>query len=412
MKTLFVASVIATGLTYRVIDEFYVRINQKLPVTEKEFYTIQRRFVPYIASYADLPLPYSVVTLCQFANSFHDSVRNSILDSACLERQQSGANVIISVDGRWSSRRQAMEGTVTCFDARTREILDVQHVGETEQRFYERGHVFAIGTPFDNPCSQLVQDRSYKVREICESEGDRRTTLYTGSAKSYESFGMECISKRLKAAGINVTSVVKDGDSNALTMLQVEFPNIRNILDKNHYLKNIPKNIDAACQGRGARAPELRGHQVQIQQQIKRILGIVHQFEEQDLDWRKGLFTHLGLQMVNHLCGEHKSCPVATPNSSSTGFTTYQQACIILNWHCHVEVDDHGQSNNLVPAGEKKQRGWKYRMIRCNKTRDWLMSFIYDQAARDEIMWYGSSNMNESFHNAITVKASKRVDFR
>lgn len=56
------------------------------------------------------------------------SVRNQLLDEACKRRH--GAPVRISVDGRWSSRRQAMEGTVTCFDADTKEIIDTQHIGE------------------------------------------------------------------------------------------------------------------------------------------------------------------------------------------------------------------------------------------------------------------------------------------
>ena len=150
-----------------------------------------------------------------------------------------------------------------------------------------------------------------------------------------------------------------------------------------------------------------------------RILGIVHLFENQDLDWRKGLFAHLGLQMVEHLCGTHQSCPKLTQQgkgdkheASVNGYTIYQDACIVLNWHCRVEVDALAQSKDLAPAGEKKSRGWKYRVIRCEKTKDWLKSFVHNQASRDEIMWYGSSNINESFHNAITVKASKQLDFR
>lgn len=55
--------------------------------------------------------------------------RNALLDEAANQRKN-GEGVHISVDGRWSSRRQAMEGTVTCFDNKTKEIIDVQHVGK------------------------------------------------------------------------------------------------------------------------------------------------------------------------------------------------------------------------------------------------------------------------------------------
>lgn len=34
------------------------------------------------------------------------------------------------------------------------------------------------------------------------------------------------------------------------------------------------------------------------------------------------------------------------------------------------------------------------------------------KADRDEIMWYGTSNRNESINNVYAVKASKAVDFR
>ena len=135
------ASTIAMGLTFGVIQEFYLRTCQKLPVSEKEFYQIQSRFIPYIASYV---LPPRLAFLV--ASSGGDSlaaaltcvscrVRNLILDLASIKRQQSNANVTITVDGRWSSRRQAMEGTVPCFDAHTREILDVQHIGEVIKQF-------------------------------------------------------------------------------------------------------------------------------------------------------------------------------------------------------------------------------------------------------------------------------------
>lgn len=51
-----------------------------------------------------------------------------MLDEVCETRQ--GTKVKISIDGRWASRRQAMEGTVTCFDAEAKQIIDVQHISK------------------------------------------------------------------------------------------------------------------------------------------------------------------------------------------------------------------------------------------------------------------------------------------
>lgn len=303
----------------------------------------------------------------------------------------------------------------------------------------------------------IVQDRGKgKPTEIAQREGDERTTEYFGSATSYESFGVQCISKRLKAKGIDVGAVIKDGDSNALTVLQTDFPNITNILDKNHYIKNIPKNVSAAT----SKAPELKGHQLQIQQQVNRILTVVHRHADRDLEWRKGLFSHLGEQMVHHLSGKHSLCPppattalpswgnfdlssagssvssavssasfattsvlssLSTESSASStassmssatlktaGFTTFRGEKIDLFWHCHCA---QAEADTLLPPGEDSKK-WKYKVIRGEGTKKWLSDFIKTQASRDEIMFPGSSNINESIHNAYTVKANKRYDFR
>lgn len=60
----------------------------------------------------------------------HCSIRNNVLDEAARQRQDADKEIMISIDGRWSHRRQALEGTVTCFDAHTKEILELQHIGK------------------------------------------------------------------------------------------------------------------------------------------------------------------------------------------------------------------------------------------------------------------------------------------
>ena len=81
---------------------------------------------------------------------------------------------------------------------------------------------------------------------------------------------------------------------------------------------------------------------------------------------------------------------------------------IDLHWRCHA---DPGQSSTLLPEGEESQK-WKFKVIQGLETKQWLHKFIQEQADRDEIMWPGSSNINESIHNVYARKADKRYDFR
>ena len=86
----------------------------------------------------------------------------------------------------------------------------------------------------------------------------------------------------------------------------------------------------------------------------------------------------------------------------------FQGEKVDIHWHCRV---DNRESDSLRPAGENSQQ-WKYKIIRDDATKKWLQKFIEDLAARDEIMWYGSSNINESINNAYARKANKCCDFR
>lgn len=53
-----------------------------------------------------------------------------------------------------------------------------------------------------------VQDRTGKLKEATAREDDERTADYPGSSVSYESFGVQCISKRLKKKGLQVLEVL------------------------------------------------------------------------------------------------------------------------------------------------------------------------------------------------------------
>lgn len=207
--------------------------------------------------------------------------------------------------------------------------------------------------------------------------------------------------------------MIKDGDSNALGILQADFPAIRNILDKKHYIKNVPNHVKAAVKAK--KAPALKGRHNQIQHQINRILGVVHRYEDRDISWRKQLFCHLGMQMVAHLCGSHAFCASAEPktfsassssasssqstsppssatgsSSSSTaavpensedyaGWTLFCGEWIGLNWHCRVETNEDGSSQNLLQQGQAKSQKWKFKVITCTETREWLTSYVSQQ---------------------------------
>jgi hypothetical protein len=198
-----------------------------------------------------------------------------------------------------------------------------------------------------------------------------------------------------------------------LAILKEDFPSIRNILDKNHYIKKIPEHVLSAV--KKGQAPALRGRQAQIQQQINRILGVVHRYEDRDVSWRKMLFCDLGHRMVGHLCGNHRKCPVTTSPPLSPDYPSYIEfrgERIGLNWACHVERNEHGNSQNLVAAGDQKTRKEKHKIIQCQTSRDWLLTYMAKQADRDEIMSFGSTNRNEGMNGKYAAKASKRIDFR
>ena len=97
---------------------------------------------------------------------------------------------------------------------------------------------------------------------------------------------------------------------------------------------------------------------------------------------------------------------------SPAGYTMFNGEQINLSWYCHMRTDGSQNSENLILCGEPKSQKWKYKVIRDEPTKRWLRSYIMDQSDRDEIMYYGSSNVNESIHNLYAVKANKRHDFR
>ena len=93
-----------SGLTYSSVRSVFDKSGIVSPIKKTTFYNFQESLIPWLSK-----------------------ERNVLFDERI--RRATGRKVRISVDGRWSSPKQALEGTVTCFDADSQEILDVQHVG-------------------------------------------------------------------------------------------------------------------------------------------------------------------------------------------------------------------------------------------------------------------------------------------
>lgn len=102
---LFACSIVTSGLSYGSVRSLFDKSGFIIPVKKTKFFEIQQALLPWASKAV-----------------------NSLMDSRIAALR--GQNVRISVDGRWSSHFQALEGTVTCFDSDKSNILDVQHIGE------------------------------------------------------------------------------------------------------------------------------------------------------------------------------------------------------------------------------------------------------------------------------------------
>ena len=47
---LFASAIISTGLTFHKVQELFLKAELELPISEKQFYSFQKEFAPYIAS--------------------------------------------------------------------------------------------------------------------------------------------------------------------------------------------------------------------------------------------------------------------------------------------------------------------------------------------------------------------------
>lgn len=102
------AAILCTGANYHATSSLLARAGIHVPGNSKSsFYRFQSKFAVWVAE-----------------------LRNSVLKAQLKELR--GQSVQISIDGRWSHRRQAMAGTVTAFWFPTEggpKVLDLQHCG-------------------------------------------------------------------------------------------------------------------------------------------------------------------------------------------------------------------------------------------------------------------------------------------
>lgn len=139
------ASIISSGATYSSAKNMLQRSGIQFPISESAFYDFQKnKYLPWIAR-----------------------ERNNHLDTF-LEEQRGNA-IKISVDARWGTKRNALEGTVTCFlhpaDGSRKEIIEVQHIGGNCD-------VYFICSFFSMSLSVLRSARSnWYHREYCRKAG-------------------------------------------------------------------------------------------------------------------------------------------------------------------------------------------------------------------------------------------------
>lgn len=50
-KKLFAAAIISTGLTFRKVQELFLKAHMEMPIREDQFYRYQSKFIEYIAGY-------------------------------------------------------------------------------------------------------------------------------------------------------------------------------------------------------------------------------------------------------------------------------------------------------------------------------------------------------------------------
>lgn len=135
------------------------------------------------------------------------------------------------MDGRWSSRRNAKEGTVI-FKESGGGIIDIQHC-------------VRIPNKVDGKLTGKNARKGGDLKKTEVRKDDARTFDWLGSSKPMEVSGVDACSARLAARGVVIDAVVHDSDAGTLKKMQKYFPRIKNFLDRNHKKKSLKERVIA-----------------------------------------------------------------------------------------------------------------------------------------------------------------------
>lgn len=150
------ATVLLVGLTWTKVESFLRIADIPFNGNQSSFYRFQElQYEPAITA-----------------------IRNKLVQEQVV-LAAGAAQVTVSIDCGWGTRRNALEGQVSCFWHKVDggiSLLDVQ---------------------------LIEQDRTGKKQKPEEDPADPRVTIFVGASKNYEGYGAERIGKRLKEAGVN-----------------------------------------------------------------------------------------------------------------------------------------------------------------------------------------------------------------
>jgi len=384
----FSASVVYNGLSYTDARGLLQCAGIDMPVSQSAFYSFQKTLISKVAS-----------------------LRNQLIDQNVKSRL--GQPMRLAIDGRWSSRRQAMDGTVTVCDLNVSPPLPVG-VAHIQQ----------------NRC------RGEKLT-ITNIGGDPRSWSITGPAKSYEGFGTKQIGQALRDAGADVDAAVLDGDANTFAVLRNIFDEIEYVPDYNHMIKNMPQKIKN--QAKLAEYKELYARWPQFVDHYRRMSNYIHSREKMTVDEKRRRYEALVEATVGHLQGDHRLCPKDPDIAPGADWDGLCYACHavqpssvdveLVDPKIHRKKQERSLKKVLKRKGKDEESGdnvqvqieqvrrsgrkkAKDKLIQSEAALDWIRSFYLSYSKSDAQLVRGCSNVIESINSSYARKASKNKDWR
>jgi len=385
----FSTSIIFNGLSFTDANALLSCAGVEMPIAESTFYGYQEKFEIAIAR-----------------------SRNEAIDANIQELEDQ--DIRMAVDGRWSSRRQALEGTVTAFN-----------VAESPPRVIGVTHV--------------IQDRRVEARSIGCVPGDPRTWMYTGPSKRYEGFGVKQICKTLKATSCRVHTLVRDGDSSTGAVVRSEYPQVEEINDFNHLIKNIPKAVNRKRQEDGY--SELRGEGDRIQRQFRRMMAYIHSRSHMSPGEKRDRYRRLVEASVEHFGGDHSDCITEDQTAVGKEWEGLGYVCpiaqvavdtgkLLHEMYTKTELRSFNvpklcsilENFDLATTGKRQELIQRIleevptliarKLIRSREVLEWLHHYFMKMVETDACLVRGSTNVCESINALYARKAPKHRDWR